>query len=86
MSNILKFPIKNNVNFNEKLEMLHVECIDDLQKTDEYIRATDKKLFLRNLLIKEYNVEEHIIDEIIEISAELTSLEYDNFISHLGYN
>lgn len=86
MSNILKFPVQNNIDFNEKLETLHIECIDDLQKTDEYIRATDKKLFLRNLLIKEYNVDAHIIDEIIEISNELTSLEYDYFISHLGYN
>ena len=86
MSNILKFPTENTIaknSFKKKLEDFHISCIDTIQKTDEYIRDTDRKLYLRNLFIKEYNVAASLVDELIETTANLIALEYDYVNYHM---
>ncbi|MCL2354453.1 MAG: hypothetical protein FWC68_00890 [Oscillospiraceae bacterium] len=83
MSNIIQFPAKQILdknNFHEKLENLHVECMEHVQKTDEHINATAKKMQLRNLLISKYDIDEQLIDELMEITSELIAYEYDYVI------
>lgn len=69
-------------NFYKKIKEFHMDCIGEIQKTNEYRELTNKKLSIRNLLITKYNVEESIIDELIETTDEINSFEYE----YVDYN
>lgn len=90
MSKLLNFPLKHPIenkivkdNFNESMKQLYFKCIEDLQKTDEYMAMSDRITTLTNSLIFQYKADEKVVDELVELIMERTTSEFEYVNYHI---